>query len=330
MTTLKSCNDRETWDDYCLENGVHPLQLWGWGEVKAAHGWRCERLFLVDGADETIGAAQLLIRHLPWPLRAMVYVPRGPVAAPENRAELLKHLAEHAKRKYRAAVLTVEPDEIKYDLPAGWRRSDNRILPNETILLDLNQTDEGLMADMSKKTRKYIRKSSNDDVLIRQISGQEELDQCLELYHQTARRAGFDLLDDQYYRDVFDKLADHSPVFAAYSGQQLVAFLWLAISADTAYELYGGVNETGQQLRANYALKWYAIRRCKQWGLKRYDFGGLIEGGVTTFKLGWAVGPTEMAGTFDRPLSPWYGLWSRGLPTAKKVTRRLKALLAHR
>jgi len=46
MTTLRLCQDQEVWDDYVLEQEGHPLQLWGWGQVKAAHGWSTERLCL--------------------------------------------------------------------------------------------------------------------------------------------------------------------------------------------------------------------------------------------------------------------------------------------
>ena len=121
-------------------------------------------------------------------------------------------------------------------------------------------------------------------------------------------------------------MGDHAQVFAAYEDNQPVAFLWLAISANTAFELYGGMNETGQRLRANYALKWHAISKCQEWGIKRYDFGGLIDGGVSTFKMGWAIGETELAGTFDKPLSASYSLWTKTLPVAKKSVRAIKGL----
>jgi lipid II:glycine glycyltransferase (peptidoglycan interpeptide bridge formation enzyme) len=148
----------------------------------------------------------------------------------------------------------------------------------------------------------------------------------LDVYQQTAKRAKFNLHDNQYYYDVIDKLGDHSIVFAVYADDQIISFLWLAISADTAYELYGGMNELGQQLRSNYALKWYAIRKCKEWGIVRYDFGGLLDGGVTTFKRGWAENETNLAGTFDRPLSGLYTIWSYCLPMAKNSIRRVKAI----
>jgi peptidoglycan pentaglycine glycine transferase (the first glycine) len=98
----------------------------------------------------------------------------------------------------------------------------------------------------------------------------------------------------------------------------------LAISSDTAYELYGGMNEDGQRLRANYALKWYAIRKVKEWGLTEYDFGGLVVGGVSVFKQGWSEESTTFAGTFDKPLSPLYGAWSSLFPKVKTVLQTLR------
>ena len=324
MNRLMQCQNKTEWDDYVLENGGHPLQLWGWGDLKAAHGWSVCRLFFYDENKELAGAIQVLIRKLPWPLKSLAYVPRGPIVDIKNRDNLLAELVLYIKDNFRSVAITVEPDEEKFRLKTDWRSSENHILPARTIILDLGRSEVELLNDMAKKTRQYIRKSAAENIKIKMVRSRVELDKCLAVYDQTAARAGFDLHDKGYYHDVFDKLGEFSPIFAAYVDDQPVAFLWLAISAGTAYELYGGMNDLGQQLRANYMLKWHAIRRCKEWGLGRYDFGGLLDGGITTFKKGWAKEETELAGTFDRPLSVFYGVWTKGLPTAKRVMRKLK------
>lgn len=326
MNRLMQCQNKTEWDDCILENGGHPLQLWGWGDLKAAHGWSACRLFFYNENDEIAGAVQVLIRKLPWPLKSLAYVPRGPVVSIENRDNLLSELVKYIKNTYHSVAITIEPDEEKYRLKTDWRLSANHILPARTIILDLKKSDSELLSSMAKKTRQYIRKSAAEDIKLKMVRSREELGACLDVYDQTANRAGFALHDRQYYIDVFDKLGDFSPIFAAYIDDKPIAFLWLAISADTAYELYGGMNELGQQSRANYMLKWHAIRKCKEWGLSRYDFGGLLDGGITTFKKGWSGEETELAGTFDRPLSTLYGFWTKGLPTAKIVIRRLKLL----
>jgi len=326
MTTFTKCHNKNDWNEYVLDNGGHPLQLWGWGEVKSVHGWTAERMLLHGEKDEILGGAQVLIRRLPWPLRSFAYVPRGPVVDETNREELLNSLCDFVKEEYHSVAVSIEPDAVEYDMPKGWRKSKNRILPAQTVILDLTKSEPELLNDMAKKTRQYIRKSASENMTIEKVRSREDLDKILEIYRQTAKRAKFDIHDNQYYYEVFSKLADHSQLFASYVDDQPVAFLWLAISADTAFELYGGMNEKGQELRCNYALKWYAIRKCKEWGLSRYDFGGLIGGGVTTFKMGWTENETTLAGTFDRPLSAKYKLWSGGMPAAKKTMRRIRKL----
>lgn len=321
MIELQRCSDKEQWDDYILENGGHPLQLWGWGQVKTGHGWKAERVFAYDD-EEIVGAAQVLIRHLPTPFRSFAYVPRGPLVGGARSTEFLNALAGLIKRDHRSVVLTVEPDEAEFEVPDGWQRSINRVLPAETVLLDLTKSESDLLADMAKKTRQYIRKSAAD-VTIKKVKNRDGIDICLDLYTQTSKRAGFNTHDRQYYLDVFLQMQDHSPIYLAYDGEEPVAFLWLAVSEKTAYELYGGMNERGQELRANYALKWHVMKKVKEWGLERYDFGGMVAGGVATFKQGWSADTTLFVGTFDKPLSPLYAVWAKGLPLAKKTIQNI-------
>lgn len=322
MITVQRCTSKDEWDEYVLSCAGHPLQLWPWGQVKSAHGWKAERMFVYD-EDERIGGAQVLIRPLPLPFRAFGYIPRGPLGSVERQGDVLTALADFVKREYHAVVLSVEPDSYEFDKPKGWLRSTNKVIPGETVLLDLTKSESDLLAAMAKKTRQYIRKSSAD-IEIKPVRRAEDLEACLEIYRQTSKRAGFNVHSNEYYLDVKRLMGDYSPIFAAYADGEPVSFLWLAISGETAYELYGGMNGRGQELRANYALKWYAIRKVKEWGLQRYDFGGVVEGGVATFKQGWSADTTLFAGSFDRPLSPFYTLWSKGLPFAKRTAQRLR------
>jgi len=322
MIELQRCNDKEQWDDYILENGGHPLQLWGWGQVKTGHGWLAERVFAYN-EDEIVGAAQVLIRRLPTPFRSFAYVPRGPIVEDTYSEEFLNGLAGLVKRDHHSVALSIEPDLLDFNIPTGWKRSENKVLSAETILLDLTKNESDLLADMAKKTRQYIRKSAAD-VTIKQVKSRTDIEICLDLYKQTSKRAGFNTHDNQYYLDVYLQLQDHSPIYLAYYDDEPVAFLWLAISETTAYELYGGMNEKGQELRANYALKWHVMKKVKEWGIKRYDFGGLVAGGVATFKQGWSVDVTLLVGTFDKPLSPLYVAWTKGLPLAKKTLQKVR------
>lgn len=325
MIELQLCTDPALWDEYVLDNGGHPLQLWGWGQVKTAHGWVTERLFAYE-EDQVVAGAQVLTRKLPFPFRSISYVPRGPVGDKGLDEEFLEEIAKYTKRKHHSVALSIEPDVTDFQAPKGWVRAKTANLPSDTIVLDLTKSESDLLTNMVKKTRQYIRKSAAEAIEIKQVRTRADLQKCLDIYKDTSRRAKFNLHADQYYIDVFNLMGDYSPVFAAYIDDQPVAFLWLAISADTSYELYGGMSEMGQELRANYALKWHAVRKTKEWGLKKYDFGGLIGEGVTNFKRGWTDSDTKLTGTYDKPLSPLYPSWNRLFPLAKKTSQKIGSM----
>lgn len=324
MITGKNCDEPALWDEIVHDMSGHPLQLWGWGEVKAAHHWTAHRVLFTDEHDGVEGAAQVLVRTLPGPFRRLVYVPRGPVWRKDKQTEVLAALIAYVKHHLPGVVLTIEPDETELEVAGKWRRSPNNILLARTLILNLEKTEDELMGAMTKKTRQYIRKSAREGVAIRRVTAKEEVAQCLAIYHQTAARAGFALHDDAYYYDIHEKLGESSVIFAAYDGDEPVSFVWLAVSAHTAFELYGGMNDRCQELRANYALKWHAITTCQDWGVARYDMNGLLNDGVSAFKQGFAQHEDELVGTFDYPLSPLYSLWTKGLPQAKRVVRRIK------
>jgi lipid II:glycine glycyltransferase (peptidoglycan interpeptide bridge formation enzyme) len=323
--TIRRAEDTQEWDDFVNDLSGHPLQLWGWGDLKGAHNWHPSRLLWEqDGIVK--GGAQVLVRPLPWPFGRLTYIPRGPFGELADSQEGMREVAEYVRQNIGGVLLTVEPDQEKVGWGSKWHQSSNTILIPRTLVLDLSQSEEDLLAAMTKKTRQYIRKSERDGVAIRQLRTREEIADALAIYHDTATRAHFAIHDDQYYYDCAELMGDSSLIFGAYHEGQLVSFVWLVISSEVAFELYGGMSQQGQDLRANYALKWHAIRKCKEWGIARYDMNGLLNDGVSTFKEGFSDHETMLAGTYDYPLSPLYAIWAKFLPLGKKIIRSVKSL----
>jgi len=318
------CTDRARWDGIVDGFRGHPQQLWGWGETKAMHGWSVERVVVNDDGGAPVGAAQLLVRRLPFPFRSLVYVPRGPMCAADDASAVLEALAEHASARHGAVALSIEPDwdeDSSFAGPvkaAGFRASGNTVLIPRTLILDLRLSDDDLMAAMSKSTRANIRKAMRSEVSFRKVASDAELEQVLAVYHETAERAGFGIHEDQYYRDIFRNMGEGSPVIGAFDESgQLLAFVWLARSATTAFELYGGVSAAGQKQRVNYGVKWAALQAMRADGCERYDFNGLLNDGISDFKKQFAKHENMLLGTWEKPLSPLYPVYARAMPAAR-------------
>ncbi|KAB1633739.1 peptidoglycan bridge formation glycyltransferase FemA/FemB family protein [Pseudoclavibacter caeni] len=328
---VSELTDRAAWDRLVDDHAGHPLQLWGWGAAKAHGGrWTPRHLVVTDDQGVAIGGAQVLVRRLPLPFRRLAYVPRGPFGPQERLGDIASAVTRWTSEHVGGVGITFEPD-VDADVPfrvGGGRPQQGHVLIPRTLILDLRQTPDELMHAMAKKTRQYIRKSLREPIEYRRIVSDAELEQCLDLYDLTAQRAGFPLHDRAYYRTVQRELGEASPIYAAFHEGRPIAFLWPAASATTSFELYGGVDETGQRLRANYGLKWTAILDLQRRGVVRYDLNGLLNDGISTFKMGFASHEDLLHAGVDVPFSMWrYRAWVRALPAAQGAMRRVAGLL---
>lgn len=360
--TVTPCHDRDEWDALVNSAGGHPLQLWGWGELKSQYEWSADRVVVRDG-DRIVGSAQVLLRSLPKPFTSLAYVPRGPQADEADRGRVVAALADYVKRTHKPIGITIEPDwEAPYspldkgvsddDLAAavaspatgwladveaaGYSRSDNTGLIPRTLIVDVTRGEDTIMKELSSSTRQNVRKSFKaENVRFGLVTQQSDLDQVLAINKETAKRANFAVHSDLYHEQIRDYMGPASQLIAAWEGDEVVAFVWLVVSNKTAFELYGGVNPRGMKLRLNYGLKFWAMKHVKEQGVERYDFNGLLNDGISDFKRQFAKHEDMLVGTYDKPLSPLFGVFStalpvvrstlkRGVPAAKKAAANLK------
>jgi lipid II:glycine glycyltransferase (peptidoglycan interpeptide bridge formation enzyme) len=210
--------------------------------------------------------------------------------------------------------------------PRGWMKSRHNIQMAETYTIDLRKSEDDLLEPMSRKHRQYIRKAERDGVSVRRVAP-GDTGAMYELYVDTAKRAGFGIHGEDYYHKLAEELGASNYLYEAVYDGEPVAFLWLAAAGKTAYELYGGVNAAGGEIKANYILKWEAMRAMKAAGFEIYDFNGRLNEGVSRFKDGFGPDSTDWIGTYDYPLNKaGYHLWENLWPLAKLVGRLLKSI----
>jgi lipid II:glycine glycyltransferase (peptidoglycan interpeptide bridge formation enzyme) len=298
--------------------------------VKRANGWSAHRLYLAD-TSQWVACAEVLTWLVPGTRQRVAYVPRGPVVDPGSKAAklILEELGKWAKNA-GVMYLRIEPDWLAYRFGTGWVKSKHHLEMGETYRLDLNKSEDEMMAAMGRKHRQYIRGSERDGVLVKTLS-EGMLTRVYEIYQITAKRAGFGLHDIEYYERVRAELKDNAKLLVAeYEGKQ-VAFLWLGMAGRTAYEFYGGMDEVAAKVHANYLLKWRAITDMKQAGYEIYDFNGRVTEGVSHFKEGFGPDSVDTVGTYDFPVNKVsYQIWEKLWPVAKPIGRQVLRLRGKR
>jgi len=328
---LREVREAAEWDALVVDHPYgHPLQCWGWGEVKRASGWRAHRLAVFDGGAFRAGA-QVLTR--PFPARvplAMTYAPRGPVASPDD-TDALRALAEGLRRhgaRQGSNFCKMDPawpdDTAHALLKAGFRPTTENVQVVDTYTIDLTQPEDAILAGMRSKTRQYIRKAEREETeIVRDTTG-AWVNACYAMYGETARRAGFGLHPKAYYADLFRLYpAARQYLYVALRHGTPLSFLWMVCAGRQAVEFYGGVADAGQEWKSNYLLKWHAIRQMKAGGYAIYDLNGRVNEGISQFKQGFGPTETTWAGPFDAVYRPMlYTAWARGLPLARRLLRR--------
>lgn len=157
-----------------------------WGLAKLAVGYRAPRFVLNDG-NTIVGGAQLLIRSLPLG-GSVAYVPLGPVlgsSSPEVAEDLVAHIhsiAEQHKITYLAVQAPRGQEALTAKLQAlGFSSSLVDVAPNASVLLDVSQSLDTLLAKMHKTTRYDIRAAQRKGITVRQGS-QDDLGICNDCY----------------------------------------------------------------------------------------------------------------------------------------------------
>ena len=331
------------WNQIIETQNGHPLQLYGWGEVKESTGsWQAER-FVRASADNTINFAQILIRSTP--LGKFGYIPRG-----QNLNDtFLQELRVFAKQK-NLFMLRFEPN-VKAEDWKIWRfmleQPKDHILLAKTVQLDLTKSEGELLAAMDGTTRQNIRRGERNPALVVRKATNDDIDRILAIYHETAARSHFALHPDDYYHSILHNMGENNHIYVAEVDGRVEAFLWCVKTPAICFELYGGATSIALEHRANYLLKWQTIlgargdsgcEHCgvncrRQEGCQRpavvrttgitshiYDINGLLNDGISDFKRGFSGGvETQLAPTSDLVIKPFrYFLFATFLPLAKR------------
>lgn len=249
----------------------HLLQTPEWGAFKQVFGWD-PRVVSTSSA-----TAQILFKQLPLGL-TVAYLPKGPVGS--NWAELWQEADQLCKQKH-AVFLQVEPDYfepqpdwIKPQWMDGFTLEPHTFQPRRTILIDLTQEEDALLAAMKQKTRYNIRLAKKKGVVVEESA---DLEEFYQLTRTTGERDGFAIHSRDYYETVYKLFAPLGQCVllrASVEGNPL-AYLMLFLKDDRSWYFYGASDDASRNLMPTYLLQWEAMRIAKARGAASYDLWGI-------------------------------------------------------
>ena len=329
------------WDDAAVASPAgHTLQSSAWASVRAAQGWRPEFVRIGD----PLPLALVLWRDA-LPGRPIGYVPRGPVAAPNDTrglGEALHGLVRLARER-NAIFLKVDPElgpEIAAGplRDAGFRRASDIQPVLATLVLDLRPDEDAMLAALEKDTRWSVRQAPKRGVLTREATDEVSLRAFYQLYATTGGRAGFITRTWRYYRETWGTLlgAGLASLRLAYVDRQAVAGAMVWRCGHRALYQTSATSDAGRKSYAAYALLWECIIEAKRAGRREFDLGGIpwdLERkddpmyGPYVFKRGFGGDVRRWVGAHDVVPSPlWYRAYRAAEPLYTNALRGLGRL----
>ena len=303
------------WNQFLAAHpNTHLLQTGEWGELKSSFGWKPSRI--ISG---NVGV-QILFRQLPLGL-TVGYIPKGPVC--RNPLSVIndtfwreinfvckQHRAIFCKFELDAwdiENLSLETYQWQYFLsgtqtprfPSGvriplsiiagllvnnkWLISPHNIQPPRTIVVDIKDSEDEILARMKQKTRYNIRLAEKKGVTVR---AWEDIASFHKMMLLTGGRDGFGVHSLEYYRRAYELLHPKQMgelLLAEYESKPLAA-LFIARNGNRAYYLYGASTDEERNRMPTYLLQWEAMKWAKAHGCEEYDLWGVPDEDESTLE----------------------------------------------
>lgn len=337
---LKTAKNREQWDDFVTS---HPeanfLQSWDFYEFHQSRGNDVVRRIAVDEQRNIVAAYAGVVeaakrgRHLA--------IAGGPILDWGN-LELVEAVFQDMReqgKKENCVFVRVRPQlersesSLKLMQNLGAKPAPMYLSVEFAGVLDLNKSEEELLAGMRQRLRRALRKAAKNGITVEKSTNPEDIHEFYQIQMQTAGRHGFVAFSEDFFLKQFTALAknDEAVLYSAkYQGETLAQNFMIFYGNEASYH-YGVSSELGTKLSGAPLLHLEAMRDARKRGIKRYNFWGIVGEdetkhrfyGVSCFKRGFGVDELKYTPAHDLVLEPAKYQITKLIETIRKKKRHV-------
>ena len=293
------------------------LQSYNWGEFKKGVGLKIFRLAVFEER-KIIFAGQIIKRELPLG-NSYLYLPRGPIFSnklseekKQKTLDLFLKEVEKIAKKEDSVFLKIEPsftDNKIIDYEKKGFRKSACVQPPDTVMVELEKSEEEILKEMHHKTRYNIRLAERKGVKVEFSENPEEVDKFFELTKFVNEREGICCFSKNYYQKMVEEFKKDGNIFFAkgiYQGKTIVINLLISYGDTVVYNHGASANEY-RNVMAPHLVQWETIKKAKKESYKYYDFRGIAPtdnpkhkwAGITRFKKGYSNKVVSCEGAYD-------------------------------
>ncbi len=265
--------------------------------------------------------------------RDWIWIKHGPLFASVPNTKVIQKMCATLTDQFRVTNGT-SPLFIRLTIPSQvkpLRQPFEHTMYDQTVVVDLTQTEEEILAHMSQSGRQGLRKSTKAGIIVKELPLRDaQAVFCQDFYPilaETADRGGFGIHPCSLYEKMLTALSPAAKLYGAYEGKQITSWAITTEYDQQALYYYGASNTRARDTFAPYILHWEIMKAMKKRGNIIYDFMGIAGKhypslkNVTQFKLKFSKNIQDVPVTYDLPLQPAkYTLLSQLI----KLKRKLK------
>ncbi len=339
--TIKTINDKKKWEKFILNQPeANFLQSYAWGEFQKSLNKKIFRfgLFLED---KQIGACEAIKEEAKR--GDYLTVAGGPLVnwKHQNSLQYLKKIFDHLSQiaqTENCLFIRFRPQEKntneikKLVHKIGCKKAPMHLTADLTLQLDLNKSEDELLADMRKNTRYEIRKSMKKNIKVEISTDPQDIKEFHEHQLYLANKHNFVPFSYEFFYKQFKEFRknDNVLLFHSYHEGKLLASAFIIFYNKEAVYHYGISTPDNQKLPGSYACQWAAIKEAKKRGCLRYNFWGVAPkenkehrfAGVSIFKRGFGGFEYEYLPAHDLAVSPLY-IATKTFELVRKKVRKL-------
>ena len=231
-------------------------------------------------------------------------VPGGPLVDWEDPAVVAeaKRIMVQTGKKHHCAFVRFRPQMLDNKknreilTSIGAKKSPMHLAAEHTVIIDLTQSQEDLLANMRRQTRYEVRRATKLGLKVEKSNTEEIFEEFHKVQSATAERQHFVPPDLKTLLSEREAFGDNAQIYVARSVDGLpIAYGLILIDGDEAAYYEAASTSLNRKLPGAYVLQWQVIRDLKKQGVKRYNLWGIAPAGqphhryagVTTFKTGF-------------------------------------------
>ena len=251
--------------------------------------------------------------------------------------EVIQKITEVAKRE-KCVFVRMRPqlgatgDNSRNLEALGLKQSPMHLAAEHTVMIDLNASEEEMLARMRRQTRYEVRRADKLGIKVTKSNSEEIFREFHAVQMETAKRQGFVPPSLEVLLAEREAFGDDIQIYVARTAEGEPVAYGLIIGDGREADYYEAAStDLNRKLPGAYALLWQAMRDLKKAGYERFNLWGIAPAGqpghryagVTTFKTGFGGEVVEYVPAHDLVISKLRYLKNFVVEIARRKRRHL-------